>query len=316
MSKRKIINTEKAIALYKEGLSSDKVGEILGCCGESILKILHKNNIPLRMSASERSPRYDNAYIVTEYQKGRNTKNIASELGTYNTTIRRILMQSGITPRTTSEVWDKRSILFDAPSNVEEPNYWIGFLSADGAVFGTRISLTLAEKDKQMVYKFSEFCNSHVRTILHKKFNVVQYSTSFHSSKNVEFLKSIGITEKKSKTIKLNIPFNRHILRGVLDGDGHVSKKGLISIASASIEFTNQLSEYLKSEQIKHTITKAATVYLVNVLAIEEVKRFYHLVYDDATIFLQRKKDRMSPLLAKAGRIKNSVNSGKEHQQP
>lgn len=311
-----MIDTKKAIALYNEGLSSDKVGELLGCCGETILRLLHKNNIPLRMSASARSPRYNNDYIISEYQKGRNAKEIAAELGTYNTTVRRILVQSGITPRTSVDVWDKRELLFKVDADIEEPNYWIGFLSADGAIFGTRVALTLAEKDKHMVYKFSEFCNSHVRTILHNKFNVVQYSTSFHSFKNVSYLKEIGITQNKSKTIKLGIPFNRHILRGVLDGDGHVNKKGLISIASASVELTTQISEYLKSEQIGHTITKAQTVYLVNVLAIEDVKRFYHLVYDDATIFLQRKKDRMSPLLTKIGRIKNSVNSGKEHQQP
>lgn len=42
--------------------------------------------------------------IISDYQKGFNTVEIAKKWNTYNTSIRRVLIRNGITPRTNKEV--------------------------------------------------------------------------------------------------------------------------------------------------------------------------------------------------------------------
>lgn len=115
----------------------------------------------------------------------------------------------------------------------------------------------------------------------------------FRSKKNADYLKSIGITECKSFTLCLKIPINRSIFRGVLDGDGYVRQNGLSSIATASIDFKSQLSEFLTVNSIKHTVCKNSNVYIISINSFKENVKLFELLYKDASIFLKRKKDRM-----------------------
>ena len=46
----------------------------------------------------------DDNYIVEEYLKGRTQKDIASELNTYNTSIRRVLLRNKVTIRSNKEI--------------------------------------------------------------------------------------------------------------------------------------------------------------------------------------------------------------------
>lgn len=48
--------------------------------------------------------KYDEQFIIEKYVAGQNAKAIATELGTYNTTIRRILLRNNISLRGVSEV--------------------------------------------------------------------------------------------------------------------------------------------------------------------------------------------------------------------
>lgn len=185
-----------------------------------------------------------------------------------------------------------RSDLFTAKT--PESNYWLGYLVSDGNLNINKKSRTcqisIATIDKEIVEKFKIFCpltNLHMQTstlhILH-----------FGSNKIGEEIQKVGITPKKSKTIKLTIPLNNHILRGIFDGDGSVhNKRPSIKITTGSIALGTQIVDYLKKENIfsKLRIRQKTTTYDVWVERKADFKKFFDLLYMDATknIYMERK---------------------------
>jgi len=116
--------------------------------------------------------------------------------------------------------------------------YWMGFLSADGcfsdnkkSIYRGAISLSLCEKDKNHIYKFSEFIDSNVlKTIakLNNK-NFVQYTTNKSGVNFYRLIKDkFGIEKHKTynpiiKDITRD-DFFISFLIGYIDGDGSISK--------------------------------------------------------------------------------------------
>lgn len=61
--------------------------------------------------------KYDEQNIINRYNEGASPKEIGVELGTYNTTIRRILIRNGITPQNCSE---RRRVVKAIPFTLED----------------------------------------------------------------------------------------------------------------------------------------------------------------------------------------------------
>lgn len=236
-------------------------------------------------------------FIVTEYLSGKNQKEIANQLNTYNTSIRRVLLRNNIPLISSAERWSNRTNIFDNMS--EEAQYWIGFLAADGGIHSksNRILLGSSEKDYDHLELYSKFVKAPIKKVYNKTYKIYEVRVGFRDKEIKDFLVKIGITPNKSKTLKLNIPLNRHILRGVFDGDGYARKdKGYIEIATASEDFKIQISKFLHSENIHHTIHKATeSLFIIGVYKKLECKKLYELFYKNATVFLERKKEVLSP---------------------
>lgn len=235
-------------------------------------------------------------FIISEYLAGRNQNEIAKELNTYNTSIRRVLLRNNIPIISVAERWSKRENMFQ--NETEESYYWIGFLAADGCIHngGNRISLCSAEKDHNHLIKYSRFVKALVRKIYNKTFNLYESRVIFRDKAIKDYLLSIGLSPNKTKTLKLNIPLNRHILRGVFDGDGYARKdKGHFEIATASENFKNQIYNFLQNNNIHCTVHSSGSVFIIGIYKKEECKKLYKLFYNNATIFLERKKDVLSP---------------------
>ncbi|NCD07759.1 MAG: hypothetical protein EOL97_16745 [Spirochaetia bacterium] len=236
-------------------------------------------------------------FIVTEYLSGKNQKEIANQLNTYNTSIRRVLLRNNIPLISSAERWSNRDNVFDNMS--EEAQYWIGFLAADGGIHSksNKIYLGSSEKDHAHLELYSKFVKAPIKRVYNKTYDIYETRVIFRDKIIKDFLVDIGITPNKSKTLKLSIPINRHILRGVFDGDGYARKnKGYIEIATASENFKNQISDFLYSENIHHTIHKnTETLFIIGVYKKTECKKLYELFYNNATIFLERKKRVLSP---------------------
>lgn len=255
--------------------------------------------------------------ILKDYVDGKTTQQIAKELGTYNTSIRRVLLRNNIIPRNQSESQAKTINVFSDLSK-EEVQYWLGFLAADGTIAKNEntIALEIQKKDLEHLQKYCRFVGINYKEIPYPKYNTVGYRASFKNKKVKEYLIKLGITNNKSKTIEIKFEFNNHFVRGVFDGDGYVKmitkERAAYEIATMSKLFCGQLSNYLVLSGIKHTVNlRKDGIYLLGIYTQVEVDKFYYMIYNNATVFLERKKTVICPLYEEIqldAKLSNSVN--------
>lgn len=263
--------------------------------------------------------------IVRLYvEDGKNQKEIAEIFGTYNTTIRRILLRNNIEVLGNSERQRKINLSDIKPKEGTDAfDYFLGVLITDGCNTNGAIILDFSEKDKEILNYWNEFLGNklNINVSIHNKYKTPQYRIAFRSKPVVEYLEKFGIVERKTSIAKLNY-INWPILRGIIDGDGSVfnetnSDRIRLTITSGSVEFLEQIQEFLHQFQIDSTIRKTITEHESGgyfVLGIHKQKDIYFIyknIYKNASYFLKRKYDKFGSLVKKFT-SESSVNSGKE----
>lgn len=186
--------------------------------------------------------------------------------------------------------------------NNRDLNYFLGLLATDGSICKDRIALALKESDLEIIEKFRNFLEDNVniykgsKTMNDKIF--YYYKVAFRSRYIKEILNNYGITERKSLTLKLNIPITIDMLRGIIDGDGSyvIPTKGSckINITSASIEFLDQIEEFLLQNNIscwRGVLTKGRkkTIYVLNITKQKDIINLIDFVYNNTDTFIKRK---------------------------
>lgn len=260
--------------------------------------------------------KYDEQFIIQEYEAGRTTKDIAISLGTYNTTIRRILKRNNINLRTNSEI---QGIVKTNPFLKSGANYWLGWLASDGCLTKGAIILELQERDSPILEEYIKFIEYplNINTSYSKRFNKYLKRVAFRHADTYQYLISLGITPKKSSTLCVNLEIDFDFLRGVFEGDGNVieinNRTGLsISIASNSNMFIQQLSIFLNNNSIEHSIyIRTDTVNTIVIRKKASIMTLYNKLYPKDCIFLKRKYDKFGYVIQKWNN-KNLAKTGKE----
>ena len=199
--------------------------------------------------------------------------------------------------------------------DTEEKAYWLGFLYADGYVSKNRttVELSLKKADIEHLEKFREFL---------KNKNEVKIGKSKCNGK--EFLRCrLTITDKHfhdtlinkgcipNKSLILVFPKESifaskdliiHFIRGYFDGDGCItctSKKELEVNIIGTKEFLSGIKKYCPNsftssfhKNSRHLDSN--TYFIIN--ARNKAISFCKLLYNNATIFLQRKYDKFNNL--------------------
>jgi hypothetical protein len=158
------------------------------------------------------------------YEAGQSTKQIAVCFGVGGGTVYDRLKTMRVAFRSPSV--SKRFYLVNEGAfsriGTEETAYWLGFLYADGSVWGSRyVALWLKEKDAGHVERFRRFLGSGhpIRFDLKRKAAGITVASKRLSDALVEQ----GCTPRKS--LKLSFPvllpeLESHFIRGYFDGDG------------------------------------------------------------------------------------------------
>jgi len=197
--------------------------------------------------------------------------------------------------------------------NSEKSAYWLGFMYADGCVKGNKIYLGLAEKDKDFLEVFKRDIEA-TNPIYKQKLSIkgktyVSYYLTISSKYLVNDLIKLGCIPKKSLTLKFptyeQVPEHlmHHFIRGYFDGDGcvcrHREKRSRQDSLSLSIVgskfFIESLQEYLINKQLLNSKTKLHNNGKAKGLQIGgniQANKFASYIYNNATIFLKRKKDK------------------------
>ena len=217
--------------------------------------------------------------------------------------VMKIVKDGGISPRRTGY----RNIIlhedfFDVV-DTEEKAYVVGFLMADGYVIEPKNrapswGITLQSQEKYILEKFKSLVGSDNKIV----FNRNEYVFIASSQHMVNELAKYNIVPRKCKTISFayeTIPphFYRHVIRGLFDGDGCIS--GQICSFYGNEEMVTNIRAILYDAfgiaQNKVHVKKDG-VAIFSFSSKKDVTAFYHYLYDDATIFLTRKKDRFEKL--------------------
>lgn len=204
--------------------------------------------------------------------------------------------------------------------NIDTQNkaYFLGLIIADGNVFKednnksnrqSSISITLQDSDNYILSKFKEeiFVNTSVASDGRGTSTI-----AVRSNKMADDLLKYNIMERKSFSTSLpNIDDNlmKHLIRGILDGDGSVQGrqtdiknryKHSVGFCGTKLLMT-QIRDYLVGKLNLTNVSvytyKNRELSMVTWSAVKDMKLLYHYLYDDAEIYLIRKKEKFDSIM-------------------
>lgn len=185
-------------------------------------------------------------------------------------------------------------------------SYLLGLIYTDGNIAWNpkkgyqSLTITASEKDKGHLEGIRKLFQSSKPLLYAAK--TKSYRLIVNSKKNCQRLMKLGVTPRKSLTVKFPEFINEeqlpHFLRGVIDGDGSVyyckrkrSPYFAIKIASGSADFITGLRKAIKDNVgIDANIKKRAgtNVYLMEYTCTRG-KKLAEYIYNDSMICLDRK---------------------------
>lgn len=237
-------------------------------------------------------------------EEGMNQKEIGKLYNTYNTSIRRVLERNNVPKR--DKAHDRRSVNknpFEDLSS-KEVQYWLGYLAADGNVNdlsqkNNRISLD-TNLDPEHLEKYRSFLgiNKKIYKFWNKSHELYEYSLAFSNRKVCEYLHEIGITARKSKTLKVNFNLTKSFVLGYFDGNGFISKKRL-GVSTGSREFLTQLKEFFYSnyDRIPNVQEDSkSSCYTVYYSSIPFIANIMVDLYNSSPVYLERKYNKFRSL--------------------
>lgn len=189
--------------------------------------------------------------------------------------------------------------------DTEEKAYWLGFIAADGNISKTmknmRINLNIRDKKHLEKFRQSIGGNQPIKENIREK----NYSVyiDVNSKKICEDLQKYGITSNKSLT--LDVVFNlipqaliHHFIRGYFDGDGSINlytrppyfyEEWELSFISTE----KMLLFFQKEFGIFHKLYTCGNNYRFGYRSKKDIEKVIHYMYKDATIYLDRKYEKV-----------------------
>lgn len=208
--------------------------------------------------------------------------------------------------------------------DTEEKSYWLGFIYADGSLITNdknkstfRLTIGLSKKDQDHLQKIANIFNKPIKNksqicTLSNNNNLNELAILHVQSKQVfQDLINIGIEQRKtfSNSTKIidNIPEQliNHFIRGLFDGDGSISYWGNNKRNSKfAIYGTEPILKKIQNIMIKNIpkLTKTKISQGTNIYNLEYSSKFimkniYEFLYTDATIWLERKRNKFKEIL-------------------
>lgn len=242
--------------------------------------------------------------LFAKYETGKYTgADLAKEYPVTSTAIRELLKRHGYKAKPQSELQRKYDInenFFDV-IDTEEKAYILGLLYADGCNNTPRnaVMLSLIECDLDILKKISSLIQP-TKPIGYIN-NTNSYQITIQNKHISQKLISLGCD--RAKTYKLKFPSSeqvpgkliKHFIRGYFDGDGWVGENAICIVST--LDFCNSLAELLKDKFNINCYIRARHPERKNNIRMLELNRkqartFLKWIYNDSTIYLQRKYDK------------------------
>lgn len=234
---------------------------------------------------------------------------IAEKMGINYTTVHRWLRKLKLNlPNYHNELKFDNTV-FDV-IDTEEKAYWLGFMYADGYVSkeGNTVELSLKGEDREHLEKFRMFLNNRNEVKLGKtkyegkefsRCRLVMTDKHFHDS-----LISKGCIPNKSLILKFpdtsifaSDNLIKHFIRGYIDGDGSIyigqgyayfNIIGTKEFLDGIIQYFPEINFHKYYKDKRHPDSNTFFILISGKASAQ----FGELLYNDSTIYLQRKYDK------------------------
>ncbi len=196
-------------------------------------------------------------------------------------------------------------------------SYILGLIYSDGCLsfdkHTDKFRITISMNDKDVMDKIHKIMtpNKKLYEYKHPKGRKETYSVISTNKDDIEFIKKIGITTRKSLSIEypsISKEYDRDFIRGYFDGDGSVYESKTITryndvkkeyvykyfrFTTGSEKFAYQLQAKLLENNIESNVNKDSRIeslaYYIAIYKKESVYRFFEFIYNGAEIFMERK---------------------------
>lgn len=271
------------------------------------------------------APYMNKTYMVKLYNKYRSGKKISKLLNCNEKTIYAWLEKHGIDTSETGSQGARKHFYnenYFKKIDTERKAYFLGFILADGCVYlganknSYRFQMNLQTQDKYILEELQKDIGSDYKIQDKKKGYkkngdpILISLLKINSSKLCEDLMKLGIIPRKSMKQEMKedlIPNNliKHFIRGYFDGNGSCSLYPNNSNMSlnflASKKLCNQIDEILIKNNInKNVLFKNSLSNELYGLRINNTNNkilLYYYLYENATIYLKRKKEKFDKFL-------------------
>ena|SRR3990167_3016438 len=302
---------------FSNGISCIKISKRLQVSESTIIKFLRENNFDTSKNRNvwkgKGLLREKINEIYSMYSKGLSIENISKKLNCAEETLRRLLIKNNIKIRKQGQKYLCNENFFEIINN-ENKAYFLGLMYADGNCCSNGKYISVEMMDLDILEKFKN-CLKYtgpIRKTKIKKDNWKQlYKLNICSYKLNKDLAKWGCIQNKTYYLKFPqkewIPENLmfHFIRGLFDGDGCLSIQNhkynywTIGIVGTK-ELCQGLCNYLKYGNIRLAYKNPKNNHETwgwNVASQNDVNNFLKYMYENATIYLERKYNKYQKFL-------------------
>lgn len=276
---------------------------------QTIYNAMRQNNIALTANFRNLSPE-EICEVKSLYASGLTSYAIADLFGVCRPTISFHIRKEPSDPQARSLASRRYTCNHGYFDSVDTPEkaYWLGFVMADGCIrAGNQLTINLSNKDKNHLEAFRDSLgSSHPVSTYHYNKAKPPYSTAYlsiASTQMTEALARYAIVARKTFTCvwpSLPDSLYRHFLRGLLDADGCVKVEkhglsiGLLGAPALVIDCQKHLAAACSLALVKlQPHNRKDTILSMTYAGNIQVLRIANYLYEDATVFLPRKRDKV-----------------------
>lgn len=305
--KQNLIQTQFGLILskvrFRNFIDKNIIKSLLDCSEKTVerrlktLKLIHMKNELID--------------CLIDYEAGIDTSSLACRLNCSEVNINSLARRHQVTRPLGFKNTLKSDFNFFDSIDTEEKAYILGFFAADGCITDHEMKIALSSVDIDILYKIKEAMHSEVLirnyettcSLNNKQSNVSVFSIA--SQYMVKSLRALGYDKDKTTTCKFPSISNKmyiHFIRGYFDGDGSMTKYVTNGYTKYSLNicgtesFLLTLKSFIEENynfNFNSKLTKRFNTdnccYSLNMSGKHNCMQFLSLLYDDSSIYLDRK---------------------------
>lgn len=307
----KPVRLEKELELsictdYEKGMLVKDISEKYSVSRATVNNVRCRYNLPNRYSVVDDQLKTN---ILNLFEQGASTHKIGKSLKTDRGIVSKVIKERYPNINLLGVQHEANRLVKANPFtnlNDDATSYFLGLLATDGCIDErNRVSLGLTDLD--IIQKFCTFLKTDLKihTYNDPRYEAAKpvHSVKFTNAEITDYLIGLGLTPRKTSTLQVNFPLNFSFLRGVIDGDGSVRQESEgsvgVFISNGSKNFCEQIAEFLIREGITPAIYNSSSTerwWTLRIGKKEQVTKLYHALYDNATVFMERKRKGFDPI--------------------